>query len=171
MTEIETAIADHHAAIDEFIASARAIDAGRWSTPRAAGAWTPAQIAEHLVKTYEYNRTIITGTAAQPIPWIVRPLLQRLARGIVVDSTLKAGRYTRKLRAPAMFRPSAAPASADVVLGRLDAAVRGFESDLRSRHPESRHTIAHAIFGILPTARWIRLQAIHARHHRAQLSA
>ena len=169
MTEIETQIADNRAAIEEFIAAARAIDPAAWMTPRAEGAWSPAQIAEHLVKTYEYNRTIVAGTAPQPIPWIVRPVLQRLARGIVVDSTLKAGRFTRKGRAPAIFRPSGAPPPTDVLLGRLDAAVRGLESDLRSRHPEARHTIAHPIFGTIPTERWIRLQAIHARHHRAQL--
>jgi hypothetical protein len=141
----------------------------KWTAPRAEGAWSPAQIAEHLAIVYEYNRTIATGTAASPIPRLVRPLIQRLARGLVVDSTLKAGRFTRKGRAPGMFQPSANPPSSAAVLARLDTAVRGFEADLRSRHPESRHTIAHPVFGTIPTIDWVRLQAIHARHHRAQL--
>ena len=169
MTEIETQIADNRAAVDEFIATARAIDASTWTAPRAEGAWSPAQIAEHLAIVYEYNRTIATGTASSPIPRLIRPLVQRLARGFIVDSTLKAGRFTRKGRAPEIFRPSATPLAPGAVLARLDAAVRGFEGDLRSRHPESRRTIAHPIFGTIPTADWIRLQAIHARHHRAQL--
>jgi hypothetical protein len=170
MTEIETQIAGNRAAVDEFIAAARAIDAGKWSTPRAEGAWTPAQIAEHLAIVYEYNRTVATGTASSPIPRLIRPLIQPLARRIIVDSTLKAGRFTRKGRAPGLFQPSVAPPARDVVLARLDAAVRGLESDLRSRHPEARHTIAHPIFGALPTVDWVRVQAIHARHHRAQLA-
>jgi len=86
-----------------------------------------------------------------------------------VDNTIAAGRFTRKGRAPGIFQPSAAPLASGDVLARLDRAVRGFESDLRSRHPEARHAIAHPIFGTIPTARWIRLQEIHARHHRAQL--
>jgi hypothetical protein len=171
MTEIETQIADNRAAIDEFIAAARALAPSVWEAPRAAGAWSPAQVAEHLAVVYEYNRTVATGTAPTPIPWIFRPILQPLARMIVVDNTLRAGRFTRKGRAPGFFRPSSAPPAPDAVLARLDAAVRGLEADLRSRHPEARHTIAHPVFGTIPTADWIRLQAIHVRHHRAQLPA
>jgi hypothetical protein len=171
VSELETHIADNRAAVDEFIAAARAIDPAKWAAPRMEGAWTPAQIAEHLAIVYEYNRTVASGTAPSPIPWLVRPIIQRLARGIVVDSTLKAGRFTRKGRAPGMFQPSSATAPPGEILARLDAAVRGLESDLRSRRFEALHTIAHPIFGTLPTARWMRLQAIHARHHRAQLPA
>jgi len=169
MTDLETQIAGNRAAIDEFIAAARAIDMTRWTASRGDGAWTAAQIAEHLAIVYEYNRTVAIGTAPSPIPRLVRPLVQRLARGLVVDGTLKAGRFTRKGRAPGMFQPSAAPPPCGEVLARLDAAVRGLESDLRSRHPAARLTIAHPIFGTLSTADWMQLQAIHARHHRAQL--
>lgn len=171
MTVIETAIANHRAAIEEFLAAARAIDASNWSRPRAEGAWSPAQIAEHLAVVYEYNRSVATGTAAEPIPRLFRPIVQPLARRIVVDNTIAAGRFTRKGRAPRMFQPSAAPPASGEVLARLDRAVRGLESDLRSRHPESRHTIAHPIFGTIPTDRWINLQAIHARHHCAQIAS
>ena len=169
MTEVETQIAANRAAVDEFITTARALDAPTWTAPRAAGAWSPAQIAEHLAIVYEYNRTVATGTASSPIPWLFRPIIQPLARRMVVDNTLKAGQFTRKGRAPGMFRPSATPPPSGEVLARLDAAVRGFEGDLRSRHPEARHTIAHPIFGTIPTADCIRLQAIHARHHPVQL--
>jgi hypothetical protein len=172
VNELETQIADNRAAVDEFIAAARAIDGSKWTTPRAEGAWAPAQIAEHLAIVYEYNRTIVNGTAPSPIPRLVRPLIQRIARGIVVDSTLKAGRFTRKGRAPGFFQPTAAPMPpCGEILTRLDAAVRGLENDLRSRSPHAGHTIAHPVFGTLPTANWMRLQAIHARHHRAQLTA
>jgi len=170
MTELETQIAGHRAAVDEFIAAARAIDAARWATPRAEGAWSPAQIAEHLAVVYEYNRKVATGDAPDPIPGIFKPLVQPLARWIVVDNTLKAGRFTRKGRAPGFFQPTPVPPSQDAVLARLDAAVRGLEGDIRSRHPEARHAIAHPIFGNVPTVGWVRLQAIHVRHHRAQLA-
>lgn len=171
MTELETRIADHRAAVDEFLAAARSIDAARWTTPRAERAWSPAQIAEHLALFYEFSRKIATGAEPSPIPRLVRPLVQRLARAMIVDGTLKAGRFTRKGRAPGVFQPSATPPPAAEVLARLDAAVRGLEADIRSRHPEQRHTIDHPIFGRIAATDWVRLQAIHARHHRGQLPA
>ncbi len=169
MTELETQIADHRAAVNDFIATAGAIEGRRWTTPRAEGAWSPAQITEHLVLFYGYNRRIAQGVQPSPIPSLLRPLVQRLARRMIVDSTLKAGRFTRKGHAPRVFQPSASPPAAADLLARLDANVRGLEADIRSRHPEARHAIEHPIFGTIATPDWVRLQAIHARHHRAQL--
>jgi hypothetical protein len=166
MTEIETAIADNRLAVEEFVAAARAIDAATWSAPRAEDKWSPAQVAEHLAIVYEYNRKVVTGTAGKGAPGFLQPL----ARWFIVTRTLKAGRFTRKGRAPGIFQPSAAPAAAPEVLARLTKAVTGFESDIRSGHPEARHTVAHPFFGTLQTTDYLRLQAIHARHHRSQLT-
>jgi Protein of unknown function (DUF1569) len=166
MTELETAIADNRAAVEEFIARARGIDPVAWSAPRGEGRWTAAQVAEHLAIVYEYNRKVITGTAGGGAPRFLQPL----ARWFIVDRTLKAGRFTRKGRAPGIFQPSAAPAPSTELLDRLTKAVSGFESDIRSGHPEARHTVRHPFFGPLPTVDYLRLQAIHARHHRSQLT-
>jgi hypothetical protein len=166
MTELETQIADNRAAVEEFVAKARRIDAATWSAPRPEGRWSPAQIAEHLVLVYEYNRTVVKGTAGRGAPRLLRPLL----RWLVVERTLKAGRFTRKGRAPAIFQPSAAPAPANELLTRLMAAVTGLEADIRSGHPAARHTLEHPFFGTTNMIDWMRLQAIHARHHRSQLT-
>lgn len=166
MTEIETALADNRAAVEEFIAAARGLDAARWDAPLAPGKWSPAQIAEHLAIVYEYNRKVVTGTAGKGAPKFLRPL----AKWFVVTKTLKAGAFTRKGKAPGIFQPTAAPAAAAPVLARLAAAVTGFENDIRSGHPEARHNVAHPFFGTLPTVDYLRLQAIHARHHRSQLT-
>jgi hypothetical protein len=166
MTELETAIAGNHTAVDEFVAAARALDGRQWTAPREPGKWTPAQIAEHLAITYEYSRAIVVGTPpGRGAPWFLKPVIRRF----VVDSTLKAGRFTRKGRTPKMFEPSAAPPASSEGLTRLQTAVTGFESAIRSGHPEGRHTVNHPFFGKLPTVDYLRLQAIHTRHHRAQL--
>jgi hypothetical protein len=168
MTELETQIADNRAAVEAFIATARGLDRTKWTASRAPGAWSPAQIAEHLAIVYEYNRTIVKGTAPSGAPGFLRPLL----RWFVVDRTLKAGRFTRKGKAPRIFQPRApgAPAAADV-LARLMTAVTGLEADIRSGHPAGRHTVAHPFFGTLQTTDWMRLQAIHTRHHHAQITS
>ena len=168
MTELETQIADNRAAVEQFIATARGLDPAKWTAPRTAGAWSPAQIAEHLAIVYEYNRTIVTGTAPTGAPGFLRPLL----RWFVVDRTLKAGRFTRKGKAPGIFQPKAPePPAAALVLGRLIAAVTGLEGDIRSGHPAGRHTVAHPFFGTLQTTDWMRLQAIHTRHHHDQIKS
>ena len=170
MTELETQIAHNRTAVEQFIATARGLDAMKWAAPRAAGAWSPAQIAEHLAIIYEYNRAVVKGTAGKGAPAIFRPLL----RWFVVDRTLKAGRFRQKGRAPAIFRPTttatSAPAAPDV-LARLMTAVTGLEADIRSGHPAGRHTVAHPFFGTLQTTDWMRLQAIHARHHHDQIKS
>jgi hypothetical protein len=165
MTELETTIAVNRAAVEEFISTARAVDPAVWTTPRAEGQWSPAQIVEHLAIVYEYSRRVVLGTAGKGIPWLFQPLLRRL----VVDSTLKAGKFTRKGKAPGIFQPSATPGPAADLIARLNAAVVGFEGDIRSGHPAGRHTVTHPYFGQVPTKDFVRLQAIHARHHRAQL--
>ena len=167
MTELETAIAENRAAVEEFVAAARALDAAKWAAPRGENQWSPAQIAEHLAIVYEYNRKVLKGEAGKGAPRFLQPL----AKWFIVDRTLKAGRFTRKGRAPAIFRPvaqTAAPSSE--LLARLTAAVAGMEADIRSGHPEGRHVTAHPFFGPVPTIDWIKLQAIHARHHRSQLT-
>lgn len=70
-----------------------------------------------------------------------------------------------------MFRPSTTPAPAAALLPRLEAAVKGFEGDIRSGHPEGRHSLQHPFFGRMTTIDYVRLQAIHARHHRGQLTS
>lgn len=167
MTELETRIADNRAAVDEFIATARAIDEQTWTRPRAADAWSPGQIVEHLALVYEYSRDLVLGTATGGgAPRILRPL----ARWFIVTRTLKAGKFTRKGRAPAMFRPSATPADSAVLTARLKKAVDAFEAGIRSGHPAGRHTLHHPFFGSMPMIDYVRLQAIHARHHRSQLT-
>ena len=168
MTELETALADNRAAVAEFAATAGALDAARWSTPRAEGAWSPGQVAQHVAIVYEYSRDIVLGTPpGGSLPRFLRPLLRRL----VVDSTLTAGRFTRKGRAPKMFAPSTAAPPVTEALARLEAAVAGFEAAIRSGHPEGRHYVTHPYFGRIPTKDYVRFQAIHTRHHRGQLTS
>jgi hypothetical protein len=167
MTELETAIADNRAAVEEFVGTARALDANRWAAPRAEGQWSPAQIAEHLAIVYEYNRKVLKGDAGRGAPWFLQPL----AKWFVLTRTLKAGRFKQKGRAPGIFQPVATTAApAAELLARLTAAVTGMEGDIRSGHPAARHTVDHPFFGTVPTIDWLRLQAIHARHHRSQLT-
>ena len=49
----EEAAADHRGAIDEVVRAIEAVDVGAWATARLPGKWSPAEIAQHLVLSYE----------------------------------------------------------------------------------------------------------------------
>jgi len=166
MSDLDTAIADNHKAVDEFTATARAIDAARWSVPRAEGKWSPAQVVEHIALTYEYSRAVLNHDAPGPAaPRFLRPLV----RSFFVKPVLKRGSFRRNGRAPSMFQPSSVPGDAAELLPRLETAVRGFEEAVRAVDRSGRATLDHPFFGTMPVTDYLRLQAIHARHHRAQL--
>src|SRR5438093_2821749 len=129
MRQLDAAIADNRAAVEEFVAAACRIDADRWSLPRAARAWSPAQIAEHLTVAYEYGRKVAAGTAGKGAPRLLRPF----ARWLIVDRTIEAGRFRQKARAPRILHPSASPGPAPALLARLAMSADAFESDIRAR--------------------------------------
>jgi hypothetical protein len=166
MSDLDTAIADNHKAVEEFTAAARGVDASRWSLPRAEGKWTPAQVVEHIALTYEYSRAVLNNNAPGPAaPRFLRPLVRRF----VVTPVLKSGSFKRKAKAPAMFQPSSSPDTPADLLSRLETALRTFEDDVRAAQHAGRSTLEHPFFGIMPVTDYLRFQAIHARHHRAQL--
>jgi hypothetical protein len=168
MTDLTAAIADNHKAVDEFTAAARAVDAARWTLPRAEGKWSPAQVVEHIALTYEYSRAVLNDHAPGPsAPRFLRPLV----RLFFVNPVLKHGRFKPNAKAPSMFQPSSVPGDAAELLPRLEAALSGFEAELRTADRLGRSTVNHPFFGIMPVTDYLRLQAIHARHHRAQLPA
>jgi hypothetical protein len=65
-----------------------------------------------------------------------------------------------------MFRPGPVPAAPGPGIERLARALEAFEVDAGARPGDS---IDHPFFGRLPVADFIRLQELHARHHRTQL--
>ncbi len=167
MSDLDAAIADNHTAVDEFTAAARTIDAARWGAPRAEGKWSPAQVVEHIALTYEYSRAVLNNSAPGPsAPRFLRPLV----RTFFVKPVLKRGSFKPNGKAPSMFQPSSAPGDPVELLPRLETAVRSFEEEVRAAHGSGRSTLDHPFFGTMPVTDYLRLQAIHARHHRAQLS-
>jgi len=166
MSDLNSAIAENRKAVDEFTRAARAVDAARWTLHPAEGKWSPAQIVEHIALTYEYSRGVVNNTAPGPsAPRLLRPLV----RVFFVRPVLKHGRFARKASAPAMFQPTSVPADATELLPRLETAVRAFEDAVRAADRSGRSTVDHPFFGKMPFTDYLRFQAIHARHHRAQL--
>jgi uncharacterized damage-inducible protein DinB len=164
MTDLQTVLQAHHQAIEDFLTAARAVPPTQWSQPRAPGKWSPGQVAEHLALAYEVNRGVLHG-GASPVtaPRWLRPLIRKFLLGNV----LRRNRFIPGIESPKAFRPSSAPAAPVQLLGRLAGAVAAFEADAGAL---GTTTIDHPFFGRVPLGDFVRLQEIHTRHHRGQLT-
>jgi len=163
MADLQVMLQTHHQAVEDFLASARAVPPNRWSEPRAPGKWSPAQVAEHLALAYEVNRGVLHGAAPMTAPRWVRPLI----RNLLLAPVLRRGRFIPGSQAPRVFRPGPTPPPPDQLLDRLTAATSSFEADAAGL---GTPTIEHPFFGRLPLTDFVRLQEIHTRHHRGQLA-
>jgi hypothetical protein len=165
MTELDTSLADNRKAVEEFLTTARALDARQWTTPRAEGAWSPGQVVQHVTIVYEYSRDVVRGTpSGGSLPRFLRPLLRRFA----VDPALRAGQFTRKGRSPGFLRPSPTAPPQPEGIARLEKALTEFEGAIRASNGAD---VMHPFFGRMPATDYLRFQAIHTRHHRRQLTS
>lgn len=166
MTDLHTALQSHHQAVDDFVAAARGVPSPRWGQPRAPGKWSPGQVAEHLALAYEVNRRVLDGTSPGPAaPRLLRPLVRRF----LLNPVLRRGSFFPGSRSPKVFRPGASPAPPTELLGRLQSAANVFETDTAVA-AKAGGTIEHPFFGRLSLVDFVRLQEIHARHHRRQVA-
>lgn len=164
MPDLQSVLHAHHQAVQAFLASADAVPPAQWDRPRAAGKWSPGQIAEHLVLAYEASRDVLRGRANGPAaPRLLRPLL----RTFLLKPVLRLRRFPLGSKSPAVLQPGSSPAPAPVLLERLQAAAAAFEGDVAAA---DRTTVDHPAFGRLAVADLVRLQEIHTQHHRKQMS-
>jgi hypothetical protein len=163
---VQATLDDNRTAVSAFVTAARAISQSAWSTPRAPGKWSPAQVTEHVAIAYEVSRSIVNGqySGGAP-PRVLRPVI----RTLFLRPVLKAGRFTRRGKAPAPFQPSSSPGSVADVTARLNNAAAAFQRDIAAAAAAGRTVIDHPFFGRLSLADYSRLQAIHTRHHAQQL--
>lgn len=161
-------LADHRAAVAEFIARANAIPADRWLVPRAEGKWTPAQEARHLVLTYEaFVKDLRSGEHMQlrGTPW-----RRRLWKLIGLPSIIWRKRIPRAVRAPREARPDWESTDANTLLGELLSRAEEFEAVFAGTWQGApRRRVTHPFFGRITLDDAIRLAAVHTRHHAAFL--
>ena len=166
MTDLKTVIVNNRRAVTDFLTTAGAFPPSEWDRPRAPGKWSPGQVTEHLVLTYELGRGILHGTFAGPsTPRVARPLI----RVLFLKRVLRRGRFGRPAKTLESLEPAASPPSPEVLAPRLRAAVTAFEEDTENAARSGQATLDHPFFGKVRLDDYVRFQMIHTHHHRAQL--
>jgi hypothetical protein len=165
MSQLSAARGENQRSVTAFLATAREIEPSAWGREAAPGKWSPAQVTEHVSLAYERTRELLTRPPGGGVPRLFRLLI----RHFYVQPILKRGRFPSKAKAPRPFQPSGAPAPAEALCARLEAAARGLEEDFEGQISAGKDVLDHPIFGRVTLVDALRFQAIHTAHHRQQL--
>lgn len=168
MAGLPDLLAANRQGIDVYLDLARALDPERWASPVKPKGWSPAQITDHLTRTYDFATGVVDGT-------ITGPRLPKLMRWVIgrfwLQPALRNGHFTGRARAPSFFQPSATGGGLEELLTRLRAASERFASLVDREVDRGTQTVEHPMFGTVRLIDFLELQVIHVRHHRAQLPA
>jgi hypothetical protein len=161
---MEKALNLHARLAEAFIETAAAIPDHRWLQPLAAEKWSPAEIAAHLVTTYDLVTGELRGGAGMAIR--TNFLQQILLRLIFGWRILYMGVFPKGIKAPRETRPPA-PLPKDEALSSLRSRREAFDAAARNASPGQ--TLSHAYFGRASVDKGVLLVARHIEHHRRQL--
>ena len=100
---MEQEIGKHRAVVDGYVETARAVAPERWRQPPAPGKWTPAQITDHLVRTYSLLTAEIGGAGGARV--VTGPVRRSLLRLLVLPWIMRNERLPRGAKAPREIRP------------------------------------------------------------------
>lgn len=158
----------HAAAADSFIAAIEHVPAAQWMLRADEEGWSPAEITDHLARTYAQYAGESRGKNSLRIR--LDPVRLIFAR-VFVKPLLVNGAPFPKARAPRSLRPapSAATPADGVALFRAtgESCLRDFEI-LVERRPYAR--LIHPYLGPLPLYETLHFASLHIHHHRRQLA-
>jgi len=132
------------------------------------GKWSPAQIVEHLSRTYSatvrvMQKCVEAGrpTATPPTPY------QRVVAFLVTGvGYFPGGRKAPAFSEPVGLAPEQVLPEVFANLSRMDELI----SQCEARHGDAIPIADHIILGPLNSAQWRKFHFLHARHHSRQIS-
>jgi hypothetical protein len=169
-TPAERAVASELAELREAVdalSAAAAAASERWSQSPGPERWSPGQIVEHVAMTLDESAKVAAGKPSRfpELPPFVRPFV----RWLFLNPALRKSAIPRGVTTPA-FNPAQGLATMLEGRVRLSRALLEFDQAVRlsaARGPVVRSTV----FGTVSASRFVRFQALHTRHHIAQLQA
>lgn len=163
-TDWDSRIADHHAAVEEYCATARRLDEAAWHRAVTEGKWSPGEITEHLAMSYAILRSELRGAGGMRprTNWWQRTLL----RVAILPVILVKGRIPRRVMAPREIRPAGGTFEREPTLARMVGEADALMRELGERRDVK---LTHPFFGKLTAPEVVRFLAVHTRHHLGQL--
>ena len=151
----------------DYLRAASGVEEDRWRVPVQPGKWTPAQITEHLLRTY---RTVLDQARGGPgIRTRVGPVLRLILRVVLLPWIFRTRRLPAGAKAPSEIRPSDSDTAREDALRQLQTLSDDFEAEILARRHEKDLRLTHHVFGAIEPLRGIDFVAIHTEHHGRQL--
>jgi hypothetical protein len=157
----------HGEGIDRLLDAIHSVPAGRWTTPPAERKWSPAEVATHLILTYEHlireqrGEIVIDVRVPRLKAWMLRRLvLPRLLAGRPIPPGVRSPREVR----PSGTLPDVATAAA-----RLGSVAETWASLMSRNHGRGGGRSVHPMFGSLPLETMLQFVTLHTNHHCRQL--
>jgi hypothetical protein len=155
----EAALARHANSAAAFGLTVASLDEDSWTIPLGEGKWSPAQVTEHLNRTYRVVVDQLNGGKGIRIrsPWFLRQVLrQTMLRSIYRKRQLPKG-----ARAPSEIVPKEVEGTQTELVERFRNLAKEFELAV-DKNRGGRLT--HHIFGEIEVERGIDFIAIHIEH-------
>lgn len=157
----------HRAAVALYFQFAETIPENTWLTPIEDEKWTPAQITEHLILTYQVFLKQMGGK--RNIKPVHSSFVQWLLRLFILPQIYRRRKLPRGAQAPEEILPIEADKTREAALEQLKKAVVEFENEASERRNEEYLRLTHHVFGKIKLIEGIDLAAIHTEHHARQL--
>ena len=164
MADVNDVLAANHAAVLDLVAAAERSEA-TWTTPRAPGKWSPAQVVEHVAGGLEEAANVVSGAPSIiPMPpAFLRPLIR-----LFFNRILKKGVFPNGWKAHKALDPASGPATPAQARVRLEGALARFDQACRRRVASGQHVVSTG-FGTVSVDDLVRFSALHTRHHCKQM--
>jgi len=145
----------------------QAVPPPEWDEPRAPGKWSPSQIAQHLVLTYQAVLRELGGEPGMRLK--LSALRRRVLKWFILPHILFHRSFPIAAVSPRELRPSAgASAQADVGSILLDLEDR-FEDAISLAVTSGTPGVTHPYFGTISPLRALRFLTVHLEHHTRQI--
>jgi hypothetical protein len=165
MTDLETALAANRQAVGELLAAGDA-SGDAWAKPRAPGKWSPSQIVEHVARTLEESAVVIAGGPSK-FPNVPKPL-RPVVRAALFNRVLRNKAFPKARTGKAFDPLQGSPTPQDARV-RVTEALSRFDHESRTR-AAAGSSFTSTAFGAVSLADYAMFMAIHAQHHRRQLT-
>lgn len=161
------AIERHRAVIADYLQTAARLDEQVWRLPVAAEKWTPAQITDHLIRTYEITLEQIRG--GQGIKMQYGFPLRQILRLVLLPKIFRTRQLPRGAKAPQEILPEDSKMPRQTTLEHLIKFSGEFENEILSGRNNKNLRLTHHVFGDIKPLKAIDFVAIHTEHHARQL--
>ncbi len=163
----DAAADEHHVSLAAYLYTASALAADAWERPWGPGKWTPAQVTEHLTRSYEALLVELREGRAMELK--LAPWRRTLTRWILLPHILFHRSFPVRAPAPREVRPKEVRAGRDAALASMRALGETFVAELAAARLQGSLGLTHPYFGKIEPIKVLRFVGIHIEHHRKQI--